>query len=171
MTSANDTTGQFDWANAPWRSANGRSHWTAFELVVMVLGFVVFWPIGLAILIYKMWTRRYGGADLQTVATAAYRQARDAMSSATPKSGAYPDWRGFASGFASRPASSGNRAFDDWKTTQIARLEEERRKLDEQRRKLDEAHKEFDAFVEQVRQAKDREEFERFMRERGQNNG
>ena len=73
-------------------------------------------------------------------------------------------------GFASRPSSSGNRAFDDWKRSQIARLEEERRKLDEERRKLDEAHKEFDAFVEQVRQAKDREEFERFMRERGQSN-
>ena len=100
MTSANDATGQFgaDWANAPWRAANGRSHWTAFELVVMVLGFMVFWPIGLAILIYKMWTRRYGGADLQTVATGAFRQARDAMSSAAPGNGGFADWRGFASG-------------------------------------------------------------------------
>ena len=166
MTWANDATGKFtsnDWANAPWRCGNGRGHWTPFELAAMVLGFVLFWPIGLAILLYKMWTRRYGGADLQTVAADAFRQARDAVSAAAPKAGASSPWRGFASS----TASSGNRAFDEWKAAQVARLEEERRKLDDERRKLDEAQREFDAFVEQVRQAKDREEFERFMRERG----
>ena len=39
---------------------------------------------------------------------------------------------------------------------ELARLEEERRKLEE-------AHREFAEFVENVRRAKDREEFERFM--------
>jgi Protein of unknown function (DUF2852) len=176
MTSANGAGGAFtqdQWQNAPWRCASGRSHWTAFELAAMVLGFILFWPIGLAILLYKMWTRRYGGQDLQTVATNAFATARDAVGAAASPKGATPSpWRGFASSFtSSRPATSGNRAFDEWKTAQVAKLEEERRKLDEQRQKLDEAHREFDAFVDQVRQAKDRDEFERFMRERGPKEG
>ena len=45
------------------------------------------------------------------------------------------------------------------KRAEIARLEEERRKLQE-------AHREFSAFVDNIRKAKDREEFERFMNER-----
>jgi len=176
MTSANGAGGAFtqdQWQNAPWRCGSGRSQWTAFELAAMVLGFVLFWPIGLAILLYKMWQRRYGGQDLQTVATTVFTQARDAVgAAAAPKGPTSSPWRGFAANFgAARPASSGNRAFDDWKAAQVAKLEEERRKLDEQRQKLEESHREFDAFVEQVRQAKDREEFERFMKERGPKEG
>ena len=35
------------------------------ELVAMILGFIVFWPIGLAILFAKMWQSRSGhGGDL-----------------------------------------------------------------------------------------------------------
>ncbi len=54
---------------------------------------------------------------------------------------------------------SGNRAFDEWREAELARLEEERRKLED-------AHREFAEFVENIRKAKDREEFERFMNER-----
>ena len=49
-------------------AARSGSRWTAFEILAMVLGFIVFWPIGLAILGYKFWQRRYGGPDLQTLA-------------------------------------------------------------------------------------------------------
>ena len=45
----------------------------------MVLGFMVFWPFGLAILGYKYWQRKAGGPDLQTVATGAYQRARSAV--------------------------------------------------------------------------------------------
>ena len=41
------------------------------EVIAMVLGFAVFWPIGLAILGYKLWQRRFGGDDLQDAAAAA----------------------------------------------------------------------------------------------------
>ena len=54
---------------------------------------------------------------------------------------------------------SGNRAFDEWREAELARLEEERRKLED-------AHREFAEFVENIRKAKDREEFDRFMNER-----
>ena len=55
--------------------------------------------------------------------------------------------------------SSGNRAFDDWRAGELARLEEERRKLVA-------AEREFADFLEQLRHARDREEFDRFMQER-----
>ena len=56
-------------------------------------------------------------------------------------------------------SASGNAAFDEWRTAELARLDEERRKLDEARR-------EFAEYVDAIRRAKDREEFERFMGER-----
>ena len=55
--------------------------------------------------------------------------------------------------------SSGNTAFDAWREGELARIEEERRKLEA-------AEREFTDYMESLRQAKDREEFERFMRER-----
>jgi len=155
--------GPRDWSNATWRGRCGASRWTAFEIVAMVLGFIVFWPIGLAILGFKMWQRKSGyGGDLQTVAAEKWQEARSAMArgpwAGSPAAGSWTsaNW-GARRGFGS--PSTGNSAFDDWKASELARLEEERRKLQD-------AHNEFAAFVENVRRAKDREEFERFMSER-----
>ncbi len=145
--------GPSDWANARWR--RGGTRWTAFEIVAMILGFIVFWPIGLAILGYKFWQRRSGGPDLQTFAAAKWQDARDMMSSNS-------SW---SCGGAMRRAgrfyspSTGNMAFDEWRAAELARLDEERRKLDE-------AQREFAEYVDAIRRAKDREEFERFMAER-----
>ncbi|WP_158815474.1 DUF2852 domain-containing protein [Methylocapsa sp. S129] len=146
--------GPRDWAGASWRGRGcGASRWSLFEIVAMVLGFIVFWPIGLAILGFKLWQRKAGySGDLQTVAQEKWREARSAMSS-----GPWQGRRGGFQGFHS--SSTGNSAFDDWKSAEIARLEEERRKLQE-------AHREFAAFVDNIRRSKDREEFERFMNER-----
>ena len=72
---------------------------------------------------------------------------------------------GWACGGAARRASrfyaapTGNAAFDDWRTAELARLDEERRKLDD-------AQREFAEYSDAIRRAKDREEFERFMAER-----
>jgi hypothetical protein len=134
-----------------WRRGCGSTRWSGFEILAMVLGFIVFWPIGLAILGYKIYQRKTGAADLQTVATAGWNQARSAMSGAA--SSPRPWSRGFSPGY------TGNSAFDQWKSTEIARLEEERRKLED-------AHREFADFLDNVRKAKDREEFDRFMNER-----
>ena len=152
--------GPNDWANAGWRRRGcGVGRWSAFEVIAMVLGFAVFWPIGLAILGYKLWQRKFGGDDLQTFASTRWNEARAAMSSmqagrpSTPRPWASGPWgRG-------QPASSGNRAFDDWKAAELTRLEDERKKLED-------AHLEFAEFVENIRRAKDREEFERFINER-----
>jgi hypothetical protein len=50
-------------------------------------------------------------------------------------------------------------AFNEWRTAELARLDEERRKLDE-------AQREFAEYSDAIRRAKDREEFDRFMAER-----
>ena len=52
--------------------------------------------------------------------------------------------------------ATGNTAFDDWRNAEIERIEKERQKLAE-------AEREFAAFVAELRRAKDREEFDRFM--------
>ena len=57
-------------------------------------------------------------------------------------------------------ARSGNSAFDDYREREMRRLDEERRKLEEERQ-------EFEAFVQNLRRARDQEEFDRFMRDRG----
>jgi hypothetical protein len=158
MSTAGNATGgarEFgarDWAGAQWR--RGGSRWTAFEIIAMVLGFVVFWPIGLAILGYKLWQSRYGGPDLQTLATSKWQDARTMMAS-----------NSWSCGGGTRRAnryygsSTGNAAFDEWRTAELARLDEERRRLDD-------AQREFAEYVDVIRRAKDREEFERFMAER-----
>jgi hypothetical protein len=129
-----------------WRRGSSRaSRWTLFELATMVLGFMVFWPIGVAVFAYKMWQRRSGADDLQTVMTAKWNEARAAWSRPSA-------WNG-------SPAATGNVAFDQWKAAELARLEAERRKLED-------AAREFADFLDNVRHAKDREEFDRFMNER-----
>ena len=60
--------------------------------------------------------------------------------------------RGGGSGWWGTPPSSGNRAFDDYRTETLRRLEEEQR--------------EFKEFLERLRFAKDRSEFDQFMADR-----
>ena len=60
--------------------------------------------------------------------------------------------------------SSGNAAFDDYRAEQLKRLEEERRRLDEEVNS-------FHEYMRNLRMAKDREEFDRFMRDRSGNRG
>ena len=134
-----------EWANLWRRGRSCASRWTLFELATMVLGFMVFWPIGLAVFAYKMWQRKSGADDLQTVMTAKWNEARAAWSR--------------PSAWSWGPAGTGNVAFDQWKAAELARLEAERRKLED-------AAREFAEFLDNVRHAKDREEFERFMAER-----
>jgi hypothetical protein len=143
-----------EWTGAQWRSRGG-SRWSAFEIIAMILGFIVFWPIGLAILGYKFWQRRYGGPDLQTLATSKWQDARTMMSSNSSSwgCGAVNRARGYSG------ASTGNVAFNEWRTAELTRLDEERRKLDE-------AQREFAEYSDAIRRAKDRKEFDRFMAER-----
>ena len=128
------------------QSALIRPDWTPATIALMVLGFVVFWPLGLAMLAYIIF-----GDRLKTFKKDANDTVDGMFASCRGKFGR----RG---GPAFRSAT-GNAAFDDWRDAELARLDEERRKLDEMR-------EEFDAYSRELRRAKDQEEFDRFMRER-----
>lgn len=149
-----------------WRSPRRcAGSWRPLEIAAMILGFMVFWPIGLAILGFKIWQRQTGYQGSMTTA------ARQGWSYAENRCGAFGQtfggaWRGESAGFrgfGGFGGGTGNSAFDDWRKAELARLEEEHRKLEA-------AEREFADFLRNLRQAKDREEFDRFMRDRGQTN-
>ncbi|PWW00503.1 uncharacterized protein DUF2852 [Hoeflea marina] len=123
-------------------SAMIRPAWTPATIALMVLGFMVFWPLGLAMLAYILWGDRLDAfkADVNRATDGFARSCR----------------RGGKRGMHSQ---SGNVAFDEWRETELTRLDEERRKLDEMRR-------EFDQHMRDLRMARDREEFDRFMARR-----
>ncbi len=104
----------------------GRPAWIA----LMVVGFIVFWPIGLAILAYIIWSGRMGCGR---------RHQRG-------------EWREHTSG---PQYSTGNRAFDEYRADTIRRLEDEAR--------------DFQGFLDRLRMAKDKAEFDQFMTDRRNN--
>ncbi len=142
--------------NDPPRRCGGLSRWRPLEIVAMVLGFMVFWPIGLAVIAFKMWQRRSGyPGDLFMFAEERAREARQACDGWR---GRHHRRHGFSGGgWGQRP--TGNKAFDEWRDGELARLEEERRKLEA-------AEREFADHIDQLRRARDREEFDAFMRAR-----
>jgi hypothetical protein len=110
-------------------------------IVVMILGFILFWPIGLAILAYLIWSGRMG----------CWRQGGPGR---WHGNGAERRRSGAESWFCGprRPQSSGNSAFDEYREETLRRLEDEQA--------------EFKDFLERLRHAKDKAEFDQFMAER-----
>lgn len=117
-----------------------RPAWTPATIALMVLGFMIFWPLGLAMLAYILWGERLDGFKRDV------NSATDSMAS---------QFRGCRRG-PRAAARTGNVAFDDWREAELKRLHEERMKLDEVRA-------EFDEYSRELRRAKDQEEFDRFM--------
>ncbi|HEY0833883.1 MAG TPA: DUF2852 domain-containing protein [Azospirillum sp.] len=113
----------------------------AIGIALMVLGFIVWWPLGLAALALLIWSKnmtcwsRHGGADR-------WQRKMRRMEEKMER---------FYSG-RSAFASSGNRAFDEYREETLRRLEDEQR--------------EFHDFLERLRAAKDKAEFDLFMAER-----
>ena len=124
-----------------------RPDWTPATIALMVLGFIVFWPLGLAMLAYILFGDRLHAFK---------REANDKMDGFY-KSCRRGGWHGRDRGGWHR--DTGNVAFDDWRKAELERIEEERRKLDAMR-------EEFDSYLRELRRAKDQEEFDRFMRDR-----
>ena len=112
----------------------GKPAWIA----VTILGLIIFWPIGLAILAYLLWSGRMGRMECW-------------------KRGDWRVWHNRAAGRDGAEGrrdrhSSGNHAFDEYREETLRRLEEEQ--------------KEFWEFLDQLRHAKDKAEFDQFMAER-----
>jgi hypothetical protein len=120
----------------------GRPAWIA----LMVLGFIVFWPLGLGILAYLLWSGRMGCgrsfADWQARQGERWERRRARFEARMQR------WGGYAAGMP----STGNRAFDEYREEALRRLESEAA--------------EFREFLQRLRMAKDRAEFDAFMRER-----
>ncbi len=116
--------------------------WSPATIGLMVLGFIVFWPLGLAMLAYILWGHRF--SDM----------AQDAKD----------QWRASPLNRAMNGSSSmertGNVAFDEYRAKELKRLEEEKAKLDAMR-------SEFDSFLRDLHRARDQEEFDRFMSKHG----
>jgi hypothetical protein len=119
-------------------------------IVAMVMGFIWFWPVGLAILAYTIGSRRWGRRNEgpgQWYNTQAPQQNRAC---------AWGKWGDWTTPW-NQPARpdmkpSGNAAFDEYRTETLRRLEEEQ--------------KEFVDYLERLRRAKDKAEFDQFMAER-----
>lgn len=126
-----------------------RPGWTPLTIVIMVIAFAVAWPLGLVVLAYILW-----GHKVPEVRQHFEGMRRDWENSRREWCG--PQGFGFRSADGFR---SGNAAFDDYRAAELKRLEEERRRLDEERR-------EFERYVAELRRARDKEEFDRFMAER-----
>ncbi|MTE01978.1 DUF2852 domain-containing protein [Paracoccus sp. YIM 132242] len=103
-----------------WLDERGKVAWIA----AMILGFVVFWPLGLALLGYMIWSKR--------MFSCSNRRARARYHAPT----------------------TGNSAFDAYRAETLKRLEDE--------------HREFVDFLQKLREAKDKAEFDQFMQNRGE---
>jgi hypothetical protein len=131
-------------------------------LILMILGFVWWWPVGLIILGFLIARGRLGtwrrpsfagsgpmcgwdhNTDRWDRKMARVQEKMDRVRAKMDRFRSRGDW--------SAPSSSGNRAFDEYRSETLKRLEDEQR--------------EFKDFLERLRFAKDRGEFDQFMNER-----
>ena len=116
-----------------------RSPW---HIVLIVLGFIFWWPVGLALLFFTLGSRKMGCFDRQ----GRFEQKMQRMQYKMER---MRERAGFGSGFGFGPPTSGNRAFDEYRVETLRRLEEEQH--------------EFKSFLDRLRHAKDKEEFDQFM--------
>jgi hypothetical protein len=137
-------------------------------IVLMVLGFILYWPIGLAILAYIIWSGRMwnGGmgcgwhgrrGDVEEWRQRAIERVNRAAEHWERKRARWEErmqrhrddrGRGWGGGLS----ETGNRAFDEYRAEALRKLEDEAQ--------------EFRAFLERLRMAKDRAEFDEYMKER-----
>jgi hypothetical protein len=108
-------------------------------IVLMVLGFIFFWPIGLALLAYLLWSGRMGCSHR---APGRWHNERANWRE---------HWRESMRHWGPQ-RTSGNRAFDEYREDVLRRLEDEQ--------------KEFRDFLQRLRHARDKHEFDQFMDER-----
>ncbi|NDR56476.1 DUF2852 domain-containing protein [Aliiruegeria sabulilitoris] len=125
MTTATHVSNPSWFARAEgWLDDRGKGAWIA----AMVLGFIFFWPLGLALLAYMIWSKRMFNGSCRSARRAHHRNYHAAMK------------------------TSGNSAFDAYKQDTLRRLEEEQEA--------------FESFLQRLRDAKDKAEFDAFMDDR-----
>ncbi len=103
-----------------WLDRKGKGAWIA----AAILGFIFFWPVGLALMIYMIWSKEMF--------------SKNCTKSSHRMHGTF--------------RSSGNTAFDAYKADTLRRLQDEQES--------------FENFLDRLRAAKDKNEFDQFMDER-----
>ena len=111
-------------------------------IILMILAFVWWWPLGLAILAFLIGSGRMGCWSHNGMSR--WQNKMDRVQAKMDGMRGCDWW--------SSSSTSGNRAFDDYRAETLKRLEEEQR--------------EFKEFLQRLRFAKDRQEFDQFMAER-----
>jgi hypothetical protein len=121
-----------------------RSPW---RIALIVLGFIVWWPVGLALLFFTLGSRKMGCWNRD----GRFENKMERMQFKMERMRDRMERRGFNfgnfGGFGQ--PSSGNRAFDEYRVETLKRLEEEQHELKD--------------FLDRLRHAKDKEEFDQFM--------
>ncbi|SNY90127.1 Protein of unknown function [Cohaesibacter sp. ES.047] len=128
-----------------------KSSWKIQHVGLMILGFVFFWPLGLAMLAYMIWGEemRELFKDFKTRVDQEFKGSKCGQRHRHYRRGGFEP--------------TGNVAFDEYRKAELQRLEEERRKLEAERA-------EFEDFLTELRRVKDKEEFDRFMAARHNSN-
>ena len=128
-------------------------------IVATVAGFWLFWPIGLAILLFLAWSGRMRAWRMERRGRwyNAPPGEQQSQGGSGPWGGPWGGHWGGGCGWgwgsrSSRVPPSGNAAFDEYRAETLRRLEEEQR--------------EFVEYLERLRRARDKAEFDQFMAER-----
>jgi hypothetical protein len=133
----------------------------ALEIAGIVIGFIWFWPLAVAYLGWKF--MGYPRKDEARVFLQDRFGKVEHMFNCKGRDFSEFKRNFSAGGFAAGFGSTGNAAFDDYRRKELERLEQERRRLDDEAR-------EFSSFVEELKRAKDREEFDAYMAKRRSDN-
>jgi hypothetical protein len=151
------------WPRPPFWYPGGLGRPIAIAGIVFLLaaghiGRMLFWPLGLAALIFMVASGRFGcrRRSAQGPNGPDQGQGTGPWQSSPPWSGWAPwsNWCGGGGNSQQTPPTSGNHAFDEYRAETLRRLEEEQT--------------EFSGFLERLRFAKDKAEFDQFMAERRQ---
>ncbi len=118
------------------RDWDGRGNWSGLNIVAMVVGFVVFWPIGLFLLYWIL-----KGRSVKELPDSIRQQ-----------------WSKFARGRADGGTANDNTVFNEFQQTQYDRIREIKDEIKERSRR-------FGEFRENAKRRADEEEFNRFMAE------
>jgi Protein of unknown function (DUF2852) len=115
----------------PFRCAVNR----AWIIPAMVFGYIIWWPIGLALTFYMVFGDRWFREPLDQ-----FKAWHDDHHAGRGTRWTHP---------GSRAAPTGNHAFDAYRSDVLKRLEDER--------------EQFEAFLARLRQARDKAEFDEFL--------
>ncbi len=128
------------------RHCGFRGSWSPLNIAAMIGGFIIYWPLGLAVLAYNIFAQPGDFSRWVDQAKAKLRQHRH-------RHHHEPAYDRAPYG------TTGNAAFDDYRDQMMQTLDEERERLEQEVQA-------FRRFQEELRQTRDREEFDRFMAEK-----